>query len=85
MGWVAVSNPGYLEEDSASSCSPPKLVPPNDPGGMQMVTNLAVRTAGHIDHDVKMAGDDIFYLTKPTLVYIISPAVLISLTITIER
>lgn len=27
---------------------------------MQMVKDLTIRIAGHIDHDVKITGDDIF-------------------------
>ena len=83
--WVLASDRGYMEEDSASSCAPTKLVPRDDPGGMQMGTHLTIRIARHIDHDVDVAGENIFDVRQPILVDVMAPSVLISFEITVER
>jgi hypothetical protein len=83
--WVLASDRGHMEEDSASSCAPAKLVPRDDPGGMQMGTHLTIRIARHIDHDVDVAGENILDVRQPILVYVMAPSVLISFEITVER
>ena len=53
--------------------------------GMQMVTHRTVQIAGHIDHDVKIAGDHIIKVRQLILVYVMTAALIAFFEVTVER